>query len=420
MNSATLSENVVDPSAPPHRDEHAMPEHLHEPEPSSLPALVLLMGVGFAGVAIALFGALSTWAAADLGLTPGQSGIAQTAFFVGHLSGSLLLMRLMQTWTVRRCWMVSAGATALGSLLTAVPLFPILLSGRVLAGLGFSSMVLLASACICSGYAKKQVALMNCMHGTIAAAAAGALLLGRPIGEAFGSWELVFVLNAGLALLPAAAALFVKLPAVAEASPAGPRTLLKLALHPAILLTMPAAIGYVAVEQSLTVFLPGLVERSMSIDASSAAALTGLMWVGIIAGRFFAAGTVHHVGESSYLLFGTLGMSIGVMLAVEAPTYELAAAAVLLAGFAGGPIVPLVFSYVAHHVKDQRNAALTACSIGCCMGGLIGPSSLGSIGDASNMISSLTLGGAILGVGVAPVAFLALRRKRVVEVEPQV
>lgn len=365
--------------------------------------VVLYAGLGCAGVSIAIFGCMLSMIQSDLSLSQSQAGLCQAVFFAGHLFGAILTGRLMGSVSSRWVWVMGLGATFVGSLLTGVPSLPVLMLGRLLAGFGLASSLLFASAVIATMYPKRTGVMLNLLHAVIAAAAASTLMLGQSIGQALGNWSAVLWIAAGLSGVPMLiAALMPGTPCVESDSKAGFGVLKTVALSALLLPLLPAIIGYVAVEQAITVFLPQLIESKFSVNGSYAAKLTAMLWLGIIIGRVGSVLIGERIHESVQLIVGGIGMGLCMMMSLVVPEVGMIPMLVLLAGVAGGPMVPLAFAIAARRMPHARNSAMTVCQMACCAGGIYGPLVAGTVGDSATLNLALMFGFATVAVAVIP------------------
>lgn len=365
--------------------------------------IVLYAGLACAGVSIAIFGCMLSLIQADLSLSTSQAGLCQAIFFAGHLIGAILTGRLMGSWSSRWVWVLGLGATCVGSLMTGVPSLPVLMLGRLLAGFGLASSVLFASGVIATMYPKRTGVMLNLLHALIAAAAATTLMLGQALGQMLGNWTAVLWLAAGLAAVPMVfAAVMPGSPRVESDSKAGFGVLKTVAFSALLLPLLPAVIGYVAVEQAITVFLPQLIEAKFAVTGSYAAKLTAMLWLGIIIGRVGSVLIGRRIHDSVQVVVGGIGMGLCMMMALVVPEVGMIPVLVLIAGIAGGPMVPLAFAIAARRLPNARNSAMTVCQMACCAGGIYGPLVAGTVGDSATLNLALMFGFATVAVAVIP------------------
>lgn len=369
----------------------------------SLMPIVLYGGLACAGVSIAIFGCMLSSISADMGLTTTQAGVAQAVYFVGHLLGALITGRLMGSYGSRWVWMLGLGATVAGGAMTAIPSFEMLMLGRMLAGFGLASSVLFASAAIATMYPTRTGVMLNLMHAIIAGAAALTLAFGQPLGHMLGNWTHVLWFSAFLGAVPLLlAAVMPTTPSIESDEQAGFGVLGKVLMNPLLLALIPAIVGYVAIEQAITVFLPQLIQSRFEVEVSHAANLTAMLWLGIIIGRIGSVVIGSRIHNGVQLVVGGIGMGLCMMMTLVVDDVNAIPLLVLAAGIAGGPMVPLAFAMAADRMKESRNSAMTICQLACCAGGIYGPLVAGTVGDATSLPIALMFGFATVIVAVVP------------------
>lgn len=369
----------------------------------SLIPLVLYFGMGCAAISLAIFGCMLTAISEDLGLTSTQAGIAQGLYFVGHLIGAILTGRLMGSWSTRGCWILGLAATVLGSVLMAVPSVPMLMAGRMLAGFGLASSALFATSALVTMFPARTGVMLNLLHAVVAGVAALTLAFGQTVGALLGDWAYVLWLSAGIGMVPlVVACVMPKTPVVESDEQAGFGVFGKVASHPIMLTLIPAIIGYVAVEQAITLFLPQMIEAHFQVGALEAANLTAMLWLGIIVGRVGSAVIGARIHNGVQVVVGGIGMGLCMMMTLVVKDLNAVSILVLMAGIAGGPMVPLIVAIAADRLKEFRNSAMTICTLAGCAGGIYGPTIAGAVGDGASIQMALMFGFATIIVAVIP------------------
>lgn len=367
--------------------------------------LIIYALMALAGASIAQFGALMTWVARDLGLTDGQSGLTQTAFFLGYLVGSIATGSAVTWSSARRLVPAMALMIGAGSVLCSVPAFAPILVGRALGGAGLAGAALLATTLICTLFPERRATLLSVMHGVIALAAATTLFTARPLAEALGSWSTPLMSFGLIALAMGAAAAMMPYPPMKRGESASFQEIASAARHPALLAVIPVALGYLFVEQALTMFLPTLAEGHYGANPAFAGALGGVLWLGIIVGRFAAPLLVRQLGEAWIVILGAAVMGFAVIAACCTSDVRAAMVAIGIAGLAGGPIVPMLFSYVSKEVGSRQAAAVTAVQLAICGGGLLGPFLVGTLGQQLGLTTGLVVAAVLVANNVLPLLF---------------
>ena len=93
--------------------------------------------------------------------------------------------------------------------------------------------------------------------------------------------------------------------------------------------------------------------------------------------RFIGDRVVTMMGEKSMLLSGVVLTAIGIYLATVFNTYEWVLAAMAVAGFAAGNVVPVLFSLAGRQKSMPATLAISAASILGYLGVLLGPALIG-------------------------------------------
>ncbi len=378
------------------------PQLVHNASNSPLLLPAIYLACACAGISIAQFGALAQWINHDLSLSATQAGLAQTMFFVGHLVGCLLMGRSLSRLSTRQAWLTPLIIIAVGTALSGVAWYPCLLLGRTIVGAGFSSTILVATAIIVSTRPQQASMLLSAMHGLIAMAASLTLLVCRPLAEMLGTWTATFWVSAIITTLPIALSWITALPRLTPSPPASFTAMRQIVKHPVVRGVLPLAIGYVMVEQALTVFAADVATTRHAMQPAAAASVTAMLWVGIIFGRFAVASMPQRLPVPQQMVLGAVVMGASILAATRVEDLWSMRLLMLIAGYAGGPIVPLAFAWIGTRLPDRQAVALTTCQVSCCMGGLLGPMLIGLGGDRFGLTAALATGGAIYALICLP------------------
>jgi fucose permease len=369
---------------------------------------MMLLWTALAGSTLSQFGALVSAIGQDLALNKSQIGLTQTAFFVGHFLGCVIMGQMVARAALKRCLLLAAISMLAGICLCSVHLYPMILLGRVLTGLGFCSSILIATRVMCSSDPDKQASRMSCMHALVAAAAAGMFFIAEPVAKLAGNWSYVFALSATILTAVAVVILSLKLGEIRRTPPANVLEMSRVVRHPIILACIPAVMGYLIIEQSMTMFLPALLKDRWMVGTGLATAAGALFWGGIIMGRFGVMPLTRRFKESQIIAFA--GLMMGVCCATVALTHSLSVAlpCIVLAGIFGGPIIPLSFAWAARSLQYSSTAAITCCQLAACAGGLLGPMLTGTLADTIGLSPALAIAGALVAQGVFPIVMSLL------------
>jgi len=163
-----------------------------------------------------------------------------------------------------------------------------------------------------------------------------------------------------------------------------------------------------------TSWLPMYLESSLSLRPAVASAGLSLYWFGIIVSRFVAARFASRIGEMRVLIWGSIIGGVVLMGSVLTVSPALAIIGFTLAGFVTGATIPLVMALAYAHLPGLTGS-VTAVIYGLMMiGRLIGPWSIGSVGDRHGLDVGILLSAGVLFVAALAAYLVVLRdRKRV-------
>lgn len=195
---------------------------------------------------------------------------------------------------------------------------------------------------------------------------------------------------------------------VTHSLPASLPQMVRVVRHPVIVACIPALVGYLIVEQSMTMFLPALLEARWAASTTLATAAGALFWGGIIVGRFGVMALTRRLGESQIIAAAGLVMGSCVVVVAMTTSLTIALPAIVIAGIAGGPIVPLGIAWATRGLKQSTASAITCCQLACCAGGLLGPFVTGTLADTIGLPWAIAIAGVIVAQGVFPIAMSLL------------
>ncbi|MCK4515525.1 MAG: MFS transporter, partial [Spirochaetaceae bacterium] len=160
-----------------------------------------------------------------------------------------------------------------------------------------------------------------------------------------------------------------------------------------------------------TSWLPLYLESTLSMRPAVASAGLSLYWAGIIASRFFASRFASRIGEMRVLVWGSIIGGVVLMGSVLIASPAVAIIGFILAGFLTGATIPLVMALAYAHLPG-RTGSVTAVVYGLMMiGRLIGPWSIGSVGDRLGLEVGIIIAAGVLFVA-ATAAYVVARRDR--------
>jgi len=217
------------------------------------------------------------------------------------------------------------------------------------------------------------------------AVALGVAAVTAPVGIAFATRRLPagHVARAeGTEAAPGAAA--------AEAGRRGPRVPL-----PIIVLAVAIAC-YVAMEAGVT----GWLVRYLDAAALEVATLAlALFWGGMALARLLSSFVVDRIGAVRFAATGAVACGCAVIASLAAPSVAVAVLCFALAGFAAGPIYPMIMAIAGSRYPDRTSTVASVLASAGIVGSIVYPPLLGAIS------STVGLRAGIAGAGV--MAFVA-------------
>ena len=319
---------------------------------------VLTLGAALTGIGLVLMGVLPAWAAFLLAALP-------TALGVGVLDGGMngLVLDLAPSGRGRSLNMLhlffSVGA------LTA----PLVVGRLVDAGVVWTSIFVVTGVvglAVAAGFAR--VAMPD---GRVAAAVPGTL------GEA------------------------------TDGDPAEPRDAVpttSLLTGPLILLAV--AIGvYVASEVGISNWLVRFLEPAPLTTATTA---LSLFWAGLALGRFVSSRIADRFDHIRFAATAAASMAVLFLAAIFAPSLELSIALFALAGFATGPVFPMIIAIGGDRYPDRSSAVSGFLTGAAVTGSIIYPPIMGFLSVTVGLTVAMT-GGALLGFVCAGALLLVQR-----------
>jgi fucose permease len=176
----------------------------------------------------------------------------------------------------------------------------------------------------------------------------------------------------------------------------------RLPLLPIVALAL--AIGfYVSSEIGVSSWLVRFLESASNDVATTA---LGLFWAGLAVGRLLAARVADRFPPVAFAGTCALAATFALFGAVAAPWLPLSIALFTLAGFAFGPVYPMIMT-IGGAMYPQRIAAVTGALAGSAViGGIIYPPLMGLISDAAG-IGVAMYGACLLALACAGALFVA-------------
>ncbi len=371
-----------------------------------------IFGALACGVTMALVGALETWIIEDLSVPHTLTGSMQSALFGGNVVGSFLASWLMYKLRPRRLGLISIVLMLVGTLLSGVKVYELIVIARLITGLGYSGSVIFYGAVIVHAFPARQATFLNVYHAAFATGAGLTLLVARPLATAIGDWPSAFWLGALVCVVPLIIFILVRLPDMNEDEPFSLRAMAHVLRNPAIVATFIVVMGYVASEQALTVFAGSFAQKELGLSIAAAAQVAALFWFGVMAGRLTSAAISNKLAEPPQMVACVLLMALFMLTGMTVRQPAVLYVSTFLVGAFAGPIMPLAFSFGVRGTEQLKSAIVALVNLTSCMGGVLGPLIVGAIGDQSSLERGLNVGAMILVVCLLPFVFVMIRTAR--------
>ena len=336
----------------------------------------------------------------DFGQDDAGIGLFYLLFALAYVGGSLGGGLLTERFGRRRVLALAAllhGAGLVGQVVPSWPLFLVLAVPR---GVGTGAIDGGVNGLFLDLYPDSRGRALNALHlffslGALAAPVAVGTLVAGGV-----PWQAI-VLATGLVSLPVAA-LF----AVADA-PTGRHTPDPTAAVARLGLALPlvglaVAIGcYVASEVGVSSWLVRFLDAAPLPVATCA-----LYWAGLTAGRLAGARLGDRLDHLRLAVGASVAMATAIALAVAAPSLPLSIALFGAAGFASGPIYPLIMALGGERFPNRAAAVSGFLGAAAVVGSVVYPPVMGflsvSVGLAAAMVGTALLGLAAAGALLLP------------------
>lgn len=368
-----------------------------------------ILGTMACGITLALVGSLETSIVDDLKVPHALTGLMQSALFAGNLVGSSATAWLMYKLKPRRLGVISALLVALGTLLSGVKIIELIVIARFVTGLGYSGAVIFYAAVIIHAYPDRQAVFLNLNHSTFAFAAALTLLTARFLASALGGWQAAFWLAALLCLIPCVIFMRVRLPEMHEDEPFSLPAIARVMGNRIIIAVMVVVVAYVSAEQALTVFVGSYTQKELGLTLAVSAQIAALFWVGVMCGRLSSAYISKSIAEPLQIIVCVVAMAVFMLGEAISREATWLYSCIFLTGLFAGPIIPLTQSYAIRTAVQLKSGVIAVSNLIACVGGVLGPVVVGSIGDQTSLERGLLFSAAILVVWLSPFAFIVGR-----------
>ncbi len=351
---------------------------------------------------------------ADFGQRDAGIGALYLVYSLLYVAGSLASGFV--TDRAGRRLVLPAGAVAMAAGLgvaAGAPAWPLFVVGYVTLGLGAGVIDAGVNALFMDLFADRRSGALNRLHLFFSI---GALLAPLVIGQLVNAgvaWRLLLVATAIGAAVIAAVLLASDLPHgrhVRAARPAGSRPATRVPLRqrlPFPLIALAIAIGcYVPSEMGVSSWLVRYLDEATLETATLA---LSLFWAGLTLGRFVSSFVADRMGAVRFATTCAFAAGVLILAAVVTPWLPARIALFAAAGFASGPIYPMIMSIAGSFYPNRASLVSGLLSAAAVLGSTIYPPLMGFISESAGLgigmlgagIFSIACGGAVLVAGSA-------------------
>jgi len=341
--------------------------------------------------------------------------IYSAAYASSSFAGGLLVERLGRPVVLP----AAAGLIGAGLLIGGIgPVWLVFVLGAIVLGLGGGAIDggINGLALAISGEGRGRA--LNLLHLTFAIGAfISPVVVGQLVDRGV-AWEAIFIATGGVALLLAIVLRATGLPsgvrrgAAADAGATPPSAVGGSLLVPLALLAI--AIGsFVATEIGVSNWI---IRFLASVPVTTATAALSAFWGGLALGRLFAATYSDRFSHSAFAAIASAVAGVGVIVAVIAPSVELSVAGFAVAGFAMGPIFPMIVALGGDLYPDRLAATGGTLTGAAVLGGMVYPPLIGLMSARFGIGTGLLGAAGLSFVSAAAILGAArIRDRRVVE-----
>lgn len=367
-----------------------------------------LVAIGWTGL---LIPSLIRSIEASFDQTDAGIGLVYLVYAVAYASGSFgggaLTERLGRRVVLGGAALVHGlGIAGLG----IVPSWELFVIVAMIAGAGAGCLDGGSNGLVLDVYREGRGRAMNLLHMSFSVGALAAPITMGTLVDGGVPWQTVAIGTGMVVIVLTFAYAFVPMPSGRRTAATGPadeprhadgRTLLA---GPLLLLGLAIA-AYVASEVGVSNWLVRYLDEAPLTTATLA--LT-LFWAGIAAGRLVSSAIADRFDHLRFTIASALGMAIFVAIAVLAPTLPLSVAAFAAAGFASGPVFPMIVAIGGERYPD-RSAAVGGALTGMAVAGsVIYPPAMGLLSVTVGLTAAM-LGNVVLAL-VSAIALVAFGR----------
>lgn len=315
-------------------------------------------------------------------------------YATGSLLGGLVTERLGRRVVLSLALvLMAAGYTALA----LVPAWPLFLVAAIPAGLGGGEIDGGVNGLILDLYPQNRGRALSAVHLFFGVGALSSPFIVGLLVDAGVAWQPIFLVSA-VAMLPIAAAYLVTDMPSGHHQPAENAARVRVGLALPLVALGVAIAAYVAAEIGVSSWL---VRYLAEAPVRTATLALSLFWIGLTVGRLLSALFSNRFDHLRLAITASVVSGAAVFGAVFAPGLTLAVGLFALAGFAFGPIYPLIMAVAGQRFPGRTAAVAGLLSSAAVVGGLVYPPVMGFLSD------SVGLAVAMLGTGLLALACAA-------------
>jgi len=364
--------------------------------PAALPARDVVW-TGYAtffalGVGMLLVPTLIRQVEATYGLTDAAMGAVYLAFSVAWIGGTTAVGVLVRH--LDRHLLLGAGVAlvALGMLAMALGGSTVLfVAGFLAMGCGLGVADSGVNALFMDLFRGREAGALNRLHLWVSVGGmTGPLVIGQIVGAGV-PWQTVVV---GIALFIAPVSIVLgtrAMPPPGGVRPAGQARGRRQGMPAPLLLLSVAIACYVAMEAGVTSW----VVRYLDMASLGLATLAlSLYWGGMALGRLLSSFIADRMGAVRFAASWCAVSGLAVLAALVAPGVGLAVACFAVAGFAAGPVYPMIMAIGGMRYPDRTNVVASVLATAGIVGSLVYPPLMGAISDTAGLALAMAIAAA--------------------------
>jgi MFS transporter, FHS family, glucose/mannose:H+ symporter len=330
--------------------------------------------------------------------------IYAVAYAAGSLLGGLITERLGRRLVLSLALVfMAAGYTALALVAT----WPLFLLAAIPAGLGGGAIDGGVNGLILDLYPDNRGRALSAVHLFFGVGALSSPFIVGLLVDAGVAWQPIF-LASSVAMLPIAAAYLVTDMPSGHHRPAENAARVRVGLALPLIALGVAIAAYVAAEIGVSSWL---VRYLAEAPVRTATLALSLFWIGLTLGRLLSALYSNRFDHVQLAIAASVVSGLSVFGAVFAPDLTIAVALFALAGFAFGPIYPMIMAVAGERFPARTAAVAGLLSSAAVVGGLIYPPVMGFMSDTVGLAVAM-LGTGLLALACAAALWI-VRRVRV-------